>query len=255
MDPRRQRLLLRKWKGPAAQAAADPDLVISGLSPQYWYDMQQVAGSDGDSISSVSDRSGNGYDLTAGTAPVLKKSLSPFGGKNALRFDGSAGLANTTWPASGAGAFTVFLVFKASSLTTATHGLLALGKPAVTSAQVYVVGLASFNAAGLVITNAAANLYSMDAPAMDSSKAYVLALRCTDGTNNNVWVDGVARTPSTYSWVHSVVTNGIDVGLWTAGGTAFLGDLAEIAHFNSSLSDANVAAVNTALLSKYTISP
>lgn len=50
------------------------------------YDATELSLSDGDSVSTWSDQTGNGYDLTAGTAPTYKTGI--INGNPVVRFDG-----------------------------------------------------------------------------------------------------------------------------------------------------------------------
>jgi hypothetical protein len=61
---------------------------ISGL--KLWLKADQISGSDGDAVGTWSDQSGNGYNLTQGTAankPTLKTNIK--NGRSIVRFDGT----------------------------------------------------------------------------------------------------------------------------------------------------------------------
>jgi hypothetical protein len=51
------------------------------------YDATEISATDGDSISTWADQTGNGHDLTAGSAPTFKSSI--INGNPVVRFDGA----------------------------------------------------------------------------------------------------------------------------------------------------------------------
>ena len=62
---------------------------------QARYDATEISSSDGNTISTWSDATGNGNDLTAGTAPIYK--TSAINGNSVVRFDGSNDYLDVTW--------------------------------------------------------------------------------------------------------------------------------------------------------------
>lgn len=62
-----------------------------------WYDATEISASDGDAISTWPDESGNGYDLTSGTAPTYKASV--INGNPVVRHDGVDDYLDVNWAA------------------------------------------------------------------------------------------------------------------------------------------------------------
>lgn len=90
-------------------------------SPLAWYKASEITGlSDGDAVATWPDESGNGYDLTQGTAgnrPTYKTSV--FGTGPSVRFDGVDNwLASSTVTFNTASAITVAIRFKPLSVGT-----------------------------------------------------------------------------------------------------------------------------------------
>lgn len=89
-------------------------------------DARYIAGADGDSIGTWSDRSGNGYDATQATAnskPLLKLGANGINGFPALLFDGYDD--NLVHTFSGSGSFSIFAVARPETLTGGYRGLCA----------------------------------------------------------------------------------------------------------------------------------
>jgi len=64
---------------------------------QARYDATKLSLSDGESVSTWDDETGNGYDLTAGTAPTFKTSV--INGNPVVRFDGVDDFLDVGWSA------------------------------------------------------------------------------------------------------------------------------------------------------------
>jgi hypothetical protein len=79
------------------------------------YDATEISATDGDSVSTWTDETGNGYDLTAGTAPTFRTSI--INGNPVVRFDGTDDILDVTF-SNIAQPFTVYVVAKYRSVTS-----------------------------------------------------------------------------------------------------------------------------------------
>jgi hypothetical protein len=85
------------------------------------YDATAISASDGDSISTWSDETGNGFDLTAGTAPTFKTSI--INGNPVVRFDGTDDFLDVAFSALSQPNH-IFVVFQLNSTGSATDSIL-----------------------------------------------------------------------------------------------------------------------------------
>lgn len=85
---------------------------------QARYDATQLSLNDGDSVSTWGDETGNGYDLTAGTAPIYKTSV--INGNPVVRFDGVDDFLDVAWSALSQPNH-IFVVFKYQSVDTGSN--------------------------------------------------------------------------------------------------------------------------------------
>jgi hypothetical protein len=81
---------VRKGDGTVLYSGAIPDSALA-----HRYDATEIAGSDGDTVSTWTDQEGTA-DLTAGTAPTLKTGSNGINSKNVVLFDGTDDFLNET---------------------------------------------------------------------------------------------------------------------------------------------------------------
>jgi len=84
------------------------------------YDATELSLSGGDSVSTWTDETGNGYDLTAGAAPTYK--TSTLNGNPVVRFDGVDDFLNTTFSALSQPNH-IFIVMDINSFSTSSNDI------------------------------------------------------------------------------------------------------------------------------------
>ena len=200
---------------------------------------------DGDAIYQANDKSGNGYHAVQSTSsyrPAYKTAIK--NGLSTAYFDGT----DRNMLVSGfnsimqAVPWTLFVVYMTSDKTRSQNIF------GVKAAIYYGHGLSIYNS-NLVLLSKAASGISMTAAAFDNSTWGLVTGRVSNG-DSAMYKNSASATTSTAS--SSTQAGSCYVG---SAGTTFdyLGYLAELIHYDSSLSDANRNAVETYLNNKWAI--
>ena len=224
---------------------------LSGLT--LWYAAHRITGlNDGDAVTTWSDLSGNGYDVTQGTAanrPLYKTNI--FNGLPALLFDGSNdSLENTTVnPFTAGAARTVFVVAKQLS---DTGGIFVCFRR---TATVWCYHNALNSGTYIVFTdgvNSSSNTRTYGTrPLQDGPGVYTIRAPGGGGThkvraNGNNLTLTAGSTPASESG-----STGFFVGRREGSNGFMNGYIAEILGYNSELSDADCLKVERYLAAKY----
>lgn len=226
---------------------------ISGLT--LWFAAHRLTGlNDGDAVATWPDLSGNGYDVTQGTAankPLYKTNI--FKGLPALLFDGSDDyFENTTVnPFVADSARTLFFVVKLTAGIT-QHAFMCcrLG----TSGLWF--GYWVFSPSTIFCANMSDNSHNIFSPSADGgifARPTIICVRTHQTVAANAArVDGAAAT-STLGTVPSgeTGTTGFRIGARESTVKFMNGYLAEVIGYNSSLSDANCLLIEKYLAAKY----
>lgn len=223
---------------------------ISGLT--LWFAVDRLTGfNDGDAVTTWPDRSGNGYDVTQGTAgsrPLYKTNI--FKGKPALLFDGVDDyFENTTVnPFTAGAARTHFIVLK----PTANTDWAAIQYRRTTTYWGH--SSASFNASYLFFgdgVNTSGNTISDHSRMVRAGQLAILVIRAPGaGGTHAIRINGFngyvisGGTPASESG-----STGFYVG--RVGGGRMNGHIAELIAYNSNLSDADCLKIEKYLAIKY----
>lgn len=233
--------------------------ITNGLTARW--EAESITGlADGASITNWPDTSGNSRDasqltLTPDLRPVYKVNI--FGSKPAVRFDGSndeLDFSNTAAPTN----FTVFVAWQLKSVHAWTFGPLRWrpgnsGGPGfaldsdTASTSNPIKHLVVWNASGTEIANKAGPDESLNLPGTPRAKA--IDVWRWDGTTATMRKNGSAQTVGSGTAGYGTVGNN-NLGFpYGASGS----DMAEVLVYNVSLSDGDVATVETYLNTKYTV--
>lgn len=211
-----------------------------------WLRADTVVGNDGDAIGTWTDESGAGHNATQATGtkqPLLKTNI--INGKPVLRFDGSDDYLSGTVTASTVK--TLFIVAKKrTAANTATQVLNTLGNvnsgffcdtDLVASIGYYCTG--GFAATNLGGTPTNANILVQNFSALSSLKAYI-----------NGGAPAATLDPQDGYSVATTLYLGSTVGTSSWGDW----DIAEVIHYTTNLSTANMDRVGGYLAAKYGLS-
>jgi len=236
---------------------------IAGL--QLWLKADQIAGNDGDSVSTWSDQSGVGRDVTevtAGQDPVLKKAANGINSQNVVRFDGSDDVLArlNTSIVQNVGASTVAIVFRAANTTQdGTTPFLISTVSAGTTRAAFFFGLSAdgkLNVGGRRLDADSGQFIAGG----NKSTSPTFALAYFDWTNSDLTLyENGTQTGQTLSFQTSGNTENVAsaemcVGAVNSGGTSpFAGDIAEVIVYNSILSSTDRNLLGGYIQTKYAI--
>lgn len=238
MRPLQRRQMTALMGGASAPRLA-PN-AISGL--KLWLDASQIVGlNDGDSVTTWSDLSGNGYDATQGTAskkPVYKTAI--LNGLAVVRFDGVDDVLTSTFALAG-GAKTLVIIAKLSG-GSVNYPRVMSGVPDTT----YFVGCASTgkNVATLFGNGAGAwNDVNANSPTASWNAVWNIVAARTDGTTLTPRVN--ATTQNTKSGTNATALTAHDVGGVStgAGPQWWTGDVFAVCAYDNDIGSANLAAL------------
>jgi len=219
---------------------------ISGL--QFWVKADQIpALVDGDPISTWSDQSGNGRDLTATGVPRPTYNTAIVNGKPIARFDGVTNVMTGSSSVTGTGARTVFIVMK--SATTSITGMFGLNTEAVPANGADWIMSPDIS----IRVNGGNRVFTVNT---GTTAFHVLTMSHAAAANVtavSAWMDGTALTQSS--------TTALAINTGTAGQTLgdtldqaiWSGDVAEVIVYNTELSAGNRAGIHSYIQDKYAI--
>lgn len=225
---------------------------IIALGPTLFLDADSISGSDGDSIATWADESGNSRNFTQSTAgykPLLKKTTNGINGHNVLRFDGSddflqpAANRNTFIAV---GAHTIWLVYKIFAITT--DGTNAWSNEAAIADESEYFGYYFRSSVGAIAYIDDGSVRSAS-KAISTSVAIITKWRHTGG-NQYMSINGGSEATSAAGNVGGTDSQLI-LGSGNEDGEEAQIDIAELIIFNSALSAANQSVVDRYLRLKY----
>lgn len=237
---------------------------IAGL--QLWVKADQIAGNDGDSVSTWSDQSGSSRHLTevtAGQDPILKKAANGINSQNVVRFDGSNDVLAflSTSIIQNLGATTMALVFRAANTTQdGTTPFLISTASAGSTRAAFFFGLSAdgkLNVGGRRLDADTSQFLQGG----NKSTSPTFALAYFDWTNSDLTLyENGTQTGQTLSFQTSGNTENtasaeICVGAANsvAAAAAFNGDVAEIIIYNSILSSTDRNLLGGYIQTKYAL--
>ena len=237
MNPLRRRIQTAMQSG--GGAAAWTPASIAGL--QLWLDAAQIAGlSDGDAVSTWADASGNANDVTQGTAssrPTYQ--TNELNGKPCVRFDGVDDFLRCT-TFSQAQPLTILCVSKLTETGIATRRMFDGATSRVLIGQQFAPDLLFF--AGSTAPNYTG--YTLPWPWRYYTGVF-------NGASSQQFVNGASigtANPGTQALTDLLVGCGFYLGSPTE---FWLGDIAELIIYDSSLSAGNLALLHAYIASKY----
>ena len=219
---------------------------ISGL--QLWLDASDSSTiiENGGTVSQWNDKSGNGYNVSQGTASNQPTyTASALNSKSVVRFDGNDELTNgSATVVGGSTNRTVFVVFNSTGGSATSYGVT-LGDSTSTGQTFGVSKEIAVRVNGG---------YRTWTTAVDSTHAIVtIVLDGTSTTDLSAWKNGSSLTASSTGTQTINTAAGIIIGNGTAGGN-LVGDVAEIIVYNSALSTSDRESVESYLSTKWGIS-
>lgn len=237
---------------------------ISGL--KLWLDASDpnangTLPSNGASISSWKDKSGVGNDYSQGTgANQPTFNTNQIAGKGAITFAANKFMSggSTGFP-SGSGARTWFAVVNTTSASSTSYIFLYGTNAFVQYWSTINIGSPFTTNSSLFIDIDGRGSYTSDFSFVNSTN-YILEANYTAGQNvsqTGIIVNGVTKTdvPNIDAVPNTVLANAyVSSNGSGAGGNAWIGQIAEIILYNSSLSAANQGLVRRYLANKWSIS-
>jgi hypothetical protein len=214
------------------------------LSPVLWLDAADTSTITevGGAVSQWDDKSGNGNDVTQGTAAYQPSSgTRTLNSLNVLTFDGSDSLVNVSLPSVSA-PYTTFIVFKLGTLDVATQYLLDSGNGNLQSI------LSTISTTNLRV---GAGTYPLIGSGVDTTNTYV-ADWVINGASSEAKLNGVS-TGTVNAGTNSRV--GVRVGASTLGTANLRADglVAEIIFYSGTVADADRLLVRQYLANKWGI--
>jgi hypothetical protein len=232
----------------SGSVTSDGDFSPSGISGlQLWLDADdsETITLNGSTVSQWNDKSGNGYNVSQGTASNQPTyTASALNSKNVVRFDGNDELTNgSATVVGGSTNRTVFVVLNS------TAGTIAYG---VTLGDSTSTGQSFGVSRELAVrVNSGNRVWST---AVDATHAIVtIVLDGTSTTDLSAWKNGSSLTTSSTGTQTINTATGIIVGNGPSGGN-LNGDVAEIIVYNSALSTSDRQSVESYLSTKWGIS-
>lgn len=235
---------------------------VSSLT--LWLNADTVSGNDGDAIQTWPNQSSVGVtndwtQATAGKRPLLKKNI--INGHATLLFDGSDDVMSSSMVAA-AGAASMYVVFKATSLPGASSAMRIVGFKSATPdfftlSLLNVAGYQPYHFMGKVVTLAATGLGTVNALTTASHSFGLIysggdRLLAASYTATLDCISQVVIASGSTSGNTGTETNGL--GGQNISGSTFqplAGHVAEVCYFSEALSAANQALMSTYICTKY----
>lgn len=214
---------------------------ITGLS--LWFDPSDVTSlyqnsglttpisADGQTVSGMADKSGNGYSATSSAGPTYKTSI--VNGKSILRFNGSQWINNVSYPFPNT-AYSIFAIGYLTSNNGNWQRLLQAYNDGILFLGTYNGVIATFTGTGGWQGGTSANSPSYT----QLSNWYLTEMQLT-GSTLYPYVTGNAQSTKSGSTTSSFTNLNIGGANGTYSGQPWTGDIGEIVIYNSYLSDAN----------------
>ena len=237
-----------------------PDAPVLNFSPVCQWSADSLSGSDGTSVSNWTDTvsSNRATQVTAGNQPQLYANV--FNGHKALRFTSASSqyltVAATNSPLSGAGDFSLVLVFKtttagaASSLFYQNTGLLGGEQTGVVADWAFCLNgsqLGGGLGAGSSGCNADVSLYG--GYVTDGNPHVAMYVRSNSVVS--LILDGVSLLSQSSLCTGVRGSYDFQIGAMTAGALCFNGDLAKLQIYPRALNTTEIAVLSQSLAATY----
>jgi concanavalin A-like lectin/glucanase superfamily protein len=237
--------LVRRIGDAEGAAAFSPD-DLAGL--EGWWKADSLVLADGDPVATWIDSSGNGRDVTQGTAaskPTYQ--TGELNGLPVVRYDGVDDyLENTSFP-NAADEYTVFVVAKLDA-TDAAQAILGDLSDAPGDVDWYF-----FNDGGTTywrVQDSAGQ--KEDTYATDLRGAFHIYVGLVDGSTSFLYTDGVERDTVAYSSPNAITSSILRLGqIRVSTGYSLTGDQAEVIIYSRALSTSEREQVEAYLQDKY----
>ena len=223
----------------------------TAVSPAAWYQASSISGSDGDSVGSWSDSSGNGNtaaQVVSARQPTLQ--TEELGGKSVVRFDGTNDILSDSDIAAldvGTGDIFMAAVFKSTDDSAAQFffekGTTQFGLMTTASGVLQ----ARMGGTTNIPQQSAGNWSRTD---------YVIVTASRVSSSCTGFVNGTAMTTTGTTNTGSISNSSVlDLGAAAVGGQAMTGDLAEVIVGGGTLADADRLRLEGYLAHKYGLHP
>jgi len=237
--------------------------LVPGMSAWFKADAQAYA--DGLTMTTWTDSSGNGNNLSLsyGTKPVFRAGI--VNGKPVARFtrvSASDGLYSNSVTGFSGSSFTYFLVFRRTAYDTQEQYIFFANDASAGCSGTALTQSIQAGAAGTLLVNRPCNTYyvSSGPDFTDTAGFHILAVRYDAATSRAVqYLDGVVAfdqviAPQTLPVITKFMLGNYDHNSG-AGDRVFDGDLAELIFYSSAAQDANFRRIQCYLSEKYAIAP
>jgi|JI10StandDraft_1071094.scaffolds.fasta_scaffold424580_2 hypothetical protein len=235
--------------------------LVPGMSAWYKADAQPY--SDGFTIATWSDSSGNGNNLAQsyGTKPVYRSSI--LNGKPVGRFTRTGttdGIYSNAVTGFTGNSFTYFLVFRRTAYNTQEQYVFYLNDGSAGCSGTALTQSIQAGSAGTLLVNRPCNTYYVTSGPdfTDTVNFHILAVRYDFATSRSQqYLDGAAIFDQTIASQSLPSVSQFMLGNYDhnsgAGDRVFDGDLAELIFYSSALSDANLSRICRYLSEKYSL--
>jgi len=247
--------LARNWKDPAIPVRIGLDstppasvpppgsraTVLSLPGLRLWWDIQSLGLSDGASVTSLTDSSGNGVVTTQSGSPPATYANSAYNGLACMRVGNSCKYSPSLTSTSGA--MTWYFTVRFLDLNWGSSGLFLMS-------QTTGLFLSAWSR-GVSTGTLAAPLHMVNAPTPASTQIMVLVARVTAASPNQVlstWVNGSKYGEYQMPSTAGVFYNGSSLGY--TGGQGCICDLVESIACDSAHDDGTVQAVSFYMMSR-----
>lgn len=232
----------------AINTGAAPDQLTGSPPLAAWYKADAITGlSDGTAVTTWSDSSGAGRDVTQGTSgkrPIYKSAVRALGGMPGVLFDGSDDTLGNT----------------AFGLTLTTRTIFAVATISANLAGRYIVDARSSGASGFTdfyfdgtlgpsLRGGSGNVAQVN----DSQRRTAIWVGVADGTNITLYVNGVAEAFTAESSASVTLANFYLGSNFDGASSYWPGHIAEFGLYTTALSVAQVNQLMRFLSRKYSI--
>ena len=232
---------------------------VAGAPTSRWV-ADSLTGSSGSSVSNWTDSVGGKSATQAATASQPRLYLNVLNGHNTVRFSSSPGQFLTVTaaqsPISGAGSFTIAVVFKTSTPGNTSSsfyqdtGLLGADVAGVTADWSFVINGSQLGAGLGAGINGCGTDFSLYGGTVTDGNPHI-GMYVRTGPAISLYVDGVLVASQSALCADARVDCLFDIGAMTGNQYYFNGDIAEIQIYNRALDAAEIVNVNETLAAVY----
>lgn len=234
-------------------------VILPSLLPnlELWLDASTLSGSDGSTVTSWPDASGNARNAAAaggsfGNAGTLL--AAGINSRNAVRFNGSNQTMAATWQPTAA-PVTLCAVFRLSgNITGDTKGVFTQDVSHVGGFSIQIDRAGSTNAGRVSCEYKASSFFMpVSFPIQSGGETIFVVVRASiSGTTitQSIWVNGMQAHEFTYTRANGTPTN-TKIGGYAASGLQCPCDVGEVFGYSRALSDAEIVSLSAYAASKW----